>query len=173
MQNRGTAVSTCFPKSKPSSPSQADRNDNRPASENGLDQVVTKSPPLISIVPQQANCMGCESPPEQIPSINTSSTPPCKLLTHLAANPRADITQMVTAPDAELQKCSKVDGGVPCSRAYRMLMHYATTESKLDYVAQVLEEGCVPHSDSSGGCSVKNTTIWQALDQLSCEEPAT
>jgi len=165
-----------------------------PVSENGAMQTAIKLPPLISADPQtaaaplssgnsseacksQSNFKGRESCPTQRLSPNTSSElpcpRPCKLLTHLAANPRADITQMTTAPDAEPEKSTQVDGGVPCSRAYRMLMHYATTEPKLDYISQVLEGGCVPHSGSGGGCSVKNTTIWQALDQLSCDEPAT
>lgn len=101
-------------------------------------------------------------------SENTFMPPPpapCKLLTHLHANPGADITQMRIASDENEQNLDVVDDGVPCSRAYQMLTHYATTESKLDAVAQILEKGCVPNGPG-GGCRVKSKTIWKALDDL-------
>jgi hypothetical protein len=191
--NRGMSSAFSKPVS-PYAPGQANRNGVSPASENGALEKATQLRPLIGIDLQtssapipfvntsgarkpQANCKGRECPPAQILSSETSSAEPpprpCKLLTHLAVNPGADITQMTTGPDGEQQKSTQVDEAVPCSRAYRMLMQYATTEPKLDYVAHILEEGCVPHSGSSGGCSVKNATIWQALDQLSCDDPAT
>ncbi|KAL8919110.1 MAG: hypothetical protein Q9172_005140 [Xanthocarpia lactea] len=101
-------------------------------------------------------------------AISVASRPagPCKLLTHLAANPSADITQMPTALDEEGLDANKTNDGVSCSNAYRMLMYYATTESKLDAVAHILEEGCVPTAGSGEGCAVKNKTIWKALDNL-------
>jgi hypothetical protein len=73
---------------------------------------------------------------------------------------------MPTAPDEEEQDTYKATDGVPCSRAYRMLMHYATTDPKLDAVARTLEEGCVPHAGPGEGCAVKNKMIWKALDEL-------
>ncbi|KAL8857851.1 MAG: hypothetical protein Q9178_005607 [Gyalolechia marmorata] len=100
--------------------------------------------------------------------ISVASRPagPCKLLTHLAANPSADITQMPTALDEEGLGPKETKDGVSCSNAYRMLMYYATTESKLDAVAHILEEGCVPTAGPGEGCTVKNKTIWKALDNL-------
>ena len=91
---------------------------------------------------------------------------PCKLLTHLAAHPNADVTQMPTASDEEEPNLNEADDGVPCSRAYRMLMCYATTGPKLDAVTHVLEEGCVPTAGPGKGCKVRNKTIWKALDDI-------
>jgi hypothetical protein len=91
---------------------------------------------------------------------------PCKLLTHLTVNPSADITQMPIA-SAEMETIPDImDDGIPCSRAYQMLIHYATTETKLDAVAHVLEEGCVPNVAPGGGCRVKSKAIWKALDDM-------
>jgi hypothetical protein len=87
---------------------------------------------------------------------------PCKLLTHLAANPAMDITQILPASNDE-SNSGKSEDGISCSHAYQLLMQYATTEAKQDAVARILEEGCVPNADSKGGCNVKNKTISQAL----------
>ena len=57
-----------------------------------------------------------------------------------------------------------MDDGVPCSRAYKMLIDYATTESKLDAVTHALEEGCVPNA--GGGSKVKSKTMIKALDDI-------
>ncbi|KAH9216590.1 hypothetical protein DL95DRAFT_522669 [Leptodontidium sp. 2 PMI_412] len=96
----------------------------------------------------------------------SSTTPlaPCKLITHLAANPHADITQMPTAIDGR----DEVDGvdGVQCSRAYQMLMQFATTEEKIDTIALALESGCVANKGPGGGCKVQNKFLWKALDDI-------
>ncbi|KAF7509998.1 hypothetical protein GJ744_007312 [Endocarpon pusillum] len=114
-------------------------------------------PPSDKQGPCDRQCSTSTSSPSQaLPT-------PCKLLTHLAASPNADITQMPTVPDEEEQPNSD---GVPCSRAYKMLMQYATTEAKLDLAARSLEEGCVKNPSSGGGCSVKNKTMWKALEDL-------
>lgn len=92
-------------------------------------------------------------------------TPPCKLLTILAGNPNADITQMPGAADQQ-EECERSDG-VECLQARKMLMRFATTEEKLDDIAGALERGCV--KDGSGrGCQVKNDVIWKVLDRY-CE----
>jgi hypothetical protein len=54
--------------------------------------------------------------------------------------------------------------GVECSKAYKMLISYANTDERLDAVARVLEEECVGNKD--GGCWVKNTTVYHALDKI-------
>jgi hypothetical protein len=96
-------------------------------------------------------------------SHNGAITPPCKLLTILAGNPNADITQVPGAIDQQ-EHCEK-PGGVECLQARKMLMRFATTEAKLDDIATALEKGCV--KDRSGrGCQVKNDVIWKALDRL-------
>ncbi|KAF4211311.1 hypothetical protein CNMCM5878_002848 [Aspergillus fumigatiaffinis] len=51
--------------------------------------------------------------------------------------------------------------GVPCSVAYSLLRQHATSEEKIDALARVLEEGCVP--DRDGGCRVKHKMVAQAL----------
>jgi hypothetical protein len=105
-----------------------------------------------------------------IPVSDSMLTPtlcvPCKLLKYLTANPSADLTQMPIASDGEEWNSDVVDDGIPCSRAYRMLIHYTTTEPKLDAVAHVLERGCVPNVGPGGGCRVKSKTIWKALDDI-------
>ncbi|ERF75271.1 hypothetical protein EPUS_00063 [Endocarpon pusillum Z07020] len=116
----------------------------------------------------QTSDLAFDQPDHHACSASTSSPSqalptPCKLLTHLAASPSADITQMPTVPDEEEQPHPD---GVPCSRAYRMLMQYATTEAKLDLAARSLEEGCVKNPGPGGGCSVKNKTMWKALEDL-------
>lgn len=98
-------------------------------------------------------------------SANISTNPrisPCKLLTHLASNPSMDITQIIPTLDDELNS-GKSEDAVSCSRAYQLLMQFATTEAKQDAIARMLEEGCVPNADSKEGCSVKNKTLSQAL----------
>lgn len=94
-----------------------------------------------------------------------ATVPPCKLLTRLKDNPWADISQVDIFNDEE-PKPEIAEDGIPCSRAHQLLMHYATTESKLDAVAHVLEEGCVPNAGAGGGCKVKSKTILQALDDI-------
>ena len=100
-------------------------------------------------------------------SSGTIPTPsaPCKLLSHLTVNPAADITQMPLAPD-DREGNIVVDDGIPCARAYQMLIHYATSEPKLDAVAGILEEGCVPNEGPGGGCRVRSKTIMKALDDI-------
>jgi hypothetical protein len=96
-------------------------------------------------------------------SHNGTRTPPRKLLTILAGNPHADITQGPSAAD-EQDECEK-PGGVECLQARNMLMRFATTEAKLEDIATALEKGCV--KDGSGrGCQVKNDVIWKALDRF-------
>ena len=92
---------------------------------------------------------------------------PCKVLKHLAAHPEADISELSIEPDEGEADSDRVDAGVPCSQAYQMLIRYATTESKFDAVAQALEEGCMPNAAPGGGCKVKNSAVWKALDDLS------
>lgn len=103
-----------------------------------------------------------------VPEISSKShlSAPCKLLTRLAADPGADITHIPTESDEEALDPAEAPGGIFCSSAYRILMHHATTESKLDAVANVLEEGCVPSATPGQGCMVKNKTIWKALDDI-------
>jgi hypothetical protein len=86
---------------------------------------------------------------------------PCKLLTRFGANLNADIARERDAVDEVL--VASETGGVECSRAYRMLRGFATTEAKLDAIAHTLEKGC---EKTRGGCRVRNENIWKALDQV-------
>ena len=96
----------------------------------------------------------------------SSSTPiaPCKSIAHLRANPGADVTRIPAAIDGT-NNSDKPDG-VECSEAYEMLIHFATTEAKLDTVALALENGCVANKGSGGGCRVRKEFVWKALDDL-------
>ena len=91
----------------------------------------------------------------------TQSLTPCKLLTRFGANLNADIARERDGVDEVL--VANETGGVECSRAYRMLRGFATTEAKLDAIAYTLEKGC---EKTKGGCRVRNENIWKALDQV-------
>lgn len=95
--------------------------------------------------------------------------PPCKLLTLLAKDPAADITQRPLSPRSESEGCNSKNtnsspDGVECSAAYKLLIQYATSEGKMDDIAKALEEGCTP--TQGGGCKVKTKAIWEALDNV-------
>jgi hypothetical protein len=87
--------------------------------------------------------------------------PPCKVLTRLAEDPSADVTQPVAAGD---NADKHENGGVECSKAHAMLMQFATTEEKLEVISQALERGCV--GKKGGGCKVRNEAMWKAMDEI-------
>jgi len=98
--------------------------------------------------------------------------PPCKILTILAGNPGADITQLPTSTSSASANggdaaaaCEEPDDGVECLRAREVLMSYATSEKNLDEISQTLEKGCVKNK-SGGGCHVKKDVLWSALDRI-------
>lgn len=131
--------------------------------------------------------MGCgkskchTSSTEKQISMPVPMLPTCKLLTRLAENPSADITQvpasdLVTTNDApnpnEAQPCqdgetsASLGGVIECRKAYDMLIQYATTEEKMDTIAQALETGCTKSGNGKGGCAVRSEVILQALDSV-------
>jgi hypothetical protein len=86
-------------------------------------------------------------------------------MTRLAANPQADLTQIpLPNKETDANGHNELDDGVGCSKAYQILIQYATTEEKLETVAFALERGCV--KGPGGGCKVQNETMWKALDEL-------
>jgi hypothetical protein len=91
---------------------------------------------------------------------------PCKLISRLADNPQTDLTQISisSGESTDANGEDKPGDGVECSKAYRMLIQYATTEEKLETVALALEEGCV--KSPGGGCKVPNDAMYKALDEL-------
>jgi hypothetical protein len=92
--------------------------------------------------------------------------PPCKLLSLLAENPNADITQLAVRPAPDpLRDTTLAEGDVECGKAYEMLMRYATSEEKMDYVARALEAGCTS-TGKGGACAVKKEVLWEALDGM-------
>jgi hypothetical protein len=131
------------------------------------------SPPLESSVlgPRKSTTQTCANTcADKSPtSSNVSSiTTPCKLLSLLAENPAADISQVpLPLPQSEKRPCnndkSKDDTGVDCSVAYKLLMQYATSDEKVDKIAAALESGCTP--SASGGCKVKKSMMWKVLDE--------
>lgn len=97
-----------------------------------------------------------------------SAVAPCKLLTLLAMNPAADLTQVpLSESDNQLYKATESDDdnadGVECSTAYTMLLHHATSHKKMDRIAASLESGCTP--SSAGGCKGKKSVVWRVLDE--------
>jgi hypothetical protein len=63
-----------------------------------------------------------------------------------------------------MMKDDDIKDGVECSKAYKMLIHYATSEEKMDDIAKALETGCTPMK--GGGCKVKSSTILRTLDNI-------
>jgi hypothetical protein len=86
---------------------------------------------------------------------------PCKLMSRLAENPSADLTQIgVSNHQVEEDEAD----GVECSKAYKMLIQFVTTEEKLDTISRALESGCT--RGLKGGCKVRNEAIWKAIDDV-------
>jgi hypothetical protein len=142
-------------------------------SESG--ECLTKASPLVQsrnkkseVSPTQVSAAICtkSSFPPQYPD---SAGAPCKLLTLLAKNPAADITQVPLSTESDNQPC-KIgkpedcsSDGIECSTAYKMLMQYATSDEKMDKIAAALESGCTP--SAAGGCKVKKSMVWTVLDE--------
>jgi hypothetical protein len=96
---------------------------------------------------------------------------PCQLLSLLAQNPAADITQVAVQPACSGSRCggsNSNDAGVECTTAYQMLIQHANSEAKMDELAQALEEGCTPTEE--GGCRVKKSIVWKVLDSVVGDE---
>lgn len=128
----------------------------------GKPSVSKNTIPTDSITSQVCKTPRSDSAPiteDQEPPILTNT--PCKLLTRFAANENADIAGECDGVDEVL--VANETGGVECSRAYRLLRSFATTEAKLDAIAHTLEKNC---EKTKGGCRVRNETIWKALDQV-------
>ncbi|KAF1957151.1 hypothetical protein CC80DRAFT_471670 [Byssothecium circinans] len=120
------------------------------------------------VSPTQASSAVCTKS-SSLSQCSNSEGAPCKLVTLLAKNPAADITQvrLPTESDNQQGNVSKPDDcnsdGIECSTAYQMLMQYATSEEKMDRIAAALESGCTP--SAAGGCKVKKSVVWTALDE--------
>ena len=141
-------------------PDSAELSGSKPDSSNhrGSNAAAATSPPATSGDPLGTHTQSGAAHGKQIF--------PCKLLTRLAEDPGADITQIPDAPSlAEPpQDAACHGGGVECRKAYEMLIPYATSEEKMDYIARALESGCT--LNGKGGCAVKSDVIWQALDDM-------
>lgn len=83
-------------------------------------------------------------------------------MSRLAENPSTDLTQIGVS---DLQVEENEADGMECSKAYKMLIQFATTEEKLDTISQALESGCT--RGSKGGCKVRNEAILIAIDHVS------
>ena len=131
----------------------------QPLSKESGSQNIT---PTDSITSQACKTPSSDSAPtadEHEPPIQPIA--PCKLLTHFAADGNADIAGECDGADEGLG--TDKTGGVECSRAYRMLRGFATTQEKLDAIAHTLEKGC---EKTNGGCRVRNENIWKVLDRV-------
>ncbi|KAF3009811.1 hypothetical protein E8E13_010155 [Curvularia kusanoi] len=124
-----------------------------------------------SIVSHQTPEDACSNthvrPPSPPHYSKSAAAHPCKVLTLLAENPAADITQVQLSTDSYQHenttdhKDGESSDGVECSTAYKMLMQYATSEEKMDRIAKALEDGCTP--SAAGGCKFKTGSLWTAL----------
>ncbi len=123
----------------------------------------TQGPPLMEVEPT-VRCSASKKPYFAEAPSSTLPIAPCKLISRLAANPSADLTQTPVAIDGTYDSDERE--GVECSKAYQMLMQYGTTEAKLDTIALALENGCVPNKAPGGGCSVRRDFMWKGLDDL-------
>ena len=114
--------------------------------------VVTSEPPTAAKI-ETSTCHG-------------KTIMPCQLVSRLAENPAADITQIPVRPSSAdpLKDAQHYGGDVECGKAYEMLMHYATSEEKMEHVARALEGGCT--STGKGNCVVKKNVVWEALDSM-------
>jgi hypothetical protein len=135
-------------------------------SQSSQDRPPPKPPSRIDSPSQIGEVCRSAASPSGDPLLAARSKPPCKLLSRLAENPGADLTQIPVLPAAdELVPAAGGDAeGVECAKAYEMLMRFATSEEKIDDVAEALENGCT--SNGQGGCAVKNKVIWQVLDGI-------
>ncbi|KAK7212755.1 hypothetical protein V2G26_019933 [Clonostachys chloroleuca] len=147
---------TAITPSSTEEPLVSELNSNRPGSDSttapSLAPIATEAPAAVPVQPRI--CRGIQ-------------IMPCKLLSHLAENPAADITQIPVPPSSShpAEDATHHGGDVECGKAYEMLMQYATSEEKMDRVAQALEGGCTP--TGKGGCAVKKNVVWEALDSMS------
>jgi hypothetical protein len=147
-------------------PESADTRSNtqdplvEPGSSQSLDADATTAEwptPATSEAPTDTQAGTCVSPNREVR--------PCQLLSLLAENPNADITQVPVHPSSvdPLQGTAHHED-VVCGKAYEMLVRYATSEEKMDYISRTLEAGCT--STGQGGCAVKKKVIWEALDSM-------
>jgi hypothetical protein len=96
--------------------------------------------------------------------LHVNARAPCKLVTLLAENPAADITQVSLSAGTQTNNHEDQSAdGVECSAAYSMLMRHATSGESMDRIAAALEGGCTP--SATGGCSVKKSVVWRTLDE--------
>ncbi|KAH8657276.1 hypothetical protein BGZ61DRAFT_371602, partial [Ilyonectria robusta] len=134
-------------------------------SRSSQDQPSPTAPTSIDSPSQLGEVCRSAASPSGDPLLAARPKPPCKLLSRLAENPGADLTQNPDLPAAdELAPTSGDVEGIECAKAYEMLMRFATSEEKIDDVAEALENGCT--SNGQGGCAVKKKVIWQVLDGM-------
>jgi hypothetical protein len=131
-------------------------------------ECLKKSSPLVVSCNEQSEVPSVEAQYPSPSPRSDSTGAPCRLLTLLAKNPAADITQVPFSGSVE-QPCKPIESselnsdGIECSTAYKMLMRYPTSAEKMDRIAAALESGCTP--SAAGGCKVKKSVIWRALDE--------
>ena len=56
-----------------------------------------------------------------------------------------------------------ISGDVECSKAYNMVMPFATSNDKVEAISQKLKDGCVVDK-KCGGCKVKANVMWEVLE---------
>jgi hypothetical protein len=98
------------------------------------------------------------SPERTTTQCNETPSYKCKNISHLLAQPDADLR----SSSAEPEDNGIVGDGVECSMAFRMAMPFATSDEKADAIEQKLKEGCQLNKDGRG-CKVPASVMWEAL----------
>jgi hypothetical protein len=80
---------------------------------------------------------------------------PCMAVSHILCQPSFETW--------ESEAGGRPNGDVECSRAYQMVMPFATSNDKMEAISLKLKEGCSIDKER-GGCKVKANVMWEVLD---------
>lgn len=74
-----------------------------------------------------------------------------------------------TWPNDAAQPTGGPGDDVECSRAYQMVMPFASSHEKAEAMARKMKAGCVADK-KTGGCKVKAKVMWEVLENAMGEE---
>ncbi|KIW13671.1 hypothetical protein PV08_08862 [Exophiala spinifera] len=145
-QTSSKSTQTCSTLRSTPSPPQACRNDaQKPVTtlRVGEDSASTchVSSPLNKSDPSRMNV--------------SEQSPRCMTISHVLGLPNI---QSENPADGEI-----ASGDVECTRAYQMVMPFATSTDKVDTISMKLKQGCV-RDKKNGGCKVKADVMWEILE---------
>ncbi|KAI9888762.1 MAG: hypothetical protein M1814_006456 [Vezdaea aestivalis] len=97
-------------------------------------------------------------------SISSARNRPCMSVQHVLNPPSTKEMKGASRSMSEEES----DDGIECSKAQDMVNHFATSEAKLEAMAEKMKSSCV--GDRKGGCKVKSTAMWDILETAMNEE---